>query len=155
MFHSRKFAKRVNVVMWTEQKGWSSVESLPTNMALYLMKYSFLNTAIDFCCRILRKIRSLFGLDNRANIFAEFLPERKVECQQAINSYLGEISLPCCMSDPIVNHIELQRENSLTRTSCSLQGWGLSHSYGLNLTMLQLRLWSVRLGPLLSITLPV
>ena len=46
---------------------------------------------------------------------------------------LGVRSLPCCISEPTVNHNELQRENSLTRTSCSLHGWGLSHSYGLNL----------------------
>ena len=47
---------------------------------------------------------------------------------------MGEISLPCCMRDPMVNHMELQRENSLTNTSASsLQGCGLSHSYGLNL----------------------
>ena len=44
------------------------------------------------------------------------------------------MSLPCCISEPIVNHMELQRENSLTSTSASsLQGCGLSHSYGLNL----------------------
>ena len=49
-------------------------------------------------------------------------------------TYLGEISLPCCMREPMVNHMELQRENSFTNTSASsLQGWGLSHSYGLNL----------------------
>ena len=46
---------------------------------------------------------------------------------------LGVRSLPCCIRDPTVNHMELHRENSFTRTSCSLQGWGLSHSYGLNL----------------------
>ena len=46
---------------------------------------------------------------------------------------LGVRSLPCCMRLPTVNHMELQSENSLTSTSCSLQGCGLSHSYGLNL----------------------
>ena len=49
-------------------------------------------------------------------------------------SYLGDKSLPCCIRDPIVNHIEFTREKSFTNTSDSVrQGWGLSHSYGLNL----------------------
>ena len=51
-----------------------------------------------------------------------------------ICTYLGVRSLPCCISEPIVNHIEFTKEKSLTNTSWSvLQGWGLSHSYGLNL----------------------
>jgi hypothetical protein len=48
--------------------------------------------------------------------------------------YFGERSLPCCINEPIVNHIELTREKSLINTSLSVrQGCGLSHSYGLNL----------------------
>ena len=50
------------------------------------------------------------------------------------NPYLGDKSLPCCIKEPIVNHIELIRLNSFTSTSgSSVHGWGLSHSYGLNL----------------------
>ena len=52
---------------------------------------------------------------------------------------LGEMSLPCCMRDPMVNHMELHKLNSLTRTSASsVQGCGLSHSYGLNLVKMKL-----------------
>ena len=65
--------------------------------------------------------------------------KEKVELTED-RTYLGEISLPCCMREPIVNHMELQRENSFTNTSASsLQGWGLSHSYGLNLKMTGVR----------------
>ena len=39
-----------------------------------------------------------------------------------VETDLGVRSLPCCISEPTVNQRELQRENSLTRTSCSLQG---------------------------------
>ena len=38
-------------------------------------------------------------------------------------SYFGDRSLPCCISDPMVNHIELTREKSLIRTpGSSVQG---------------------------------
>ena len=54
-------------------------------------------------------------------------------------TYLGERSLPCCIKDPIVNHIELIRLNSFTKTSgSSVHGCGLSHSYGLNLLFTKL-----------------
>ena len=51
-----------------------------------------------------------------------------------VRTNFGDRSLPCCMRDPMVNHIELRRLKSLTSTSgSSLHGCGLSHSYGLNL----------------------
>lgn len=50
------------------------------------------------------------------------------------NTYLGAMSEPCCISEPMVNHSEFMRLNWFSRISgSSLQGWGLSHSYGLNL----------------------
>ena len=53
---------------------------------------------------------------------------------ESMSTYFGDRSLPCCIKDPIVNHIELTKLKSLMRTSVSSrQGWGLSHSYGLNL----------------------
>ena len=60
-------------------------------------------------------------------------------------SYLGDKSLPCCIRDPIVNHIEFTNEKSFTNTSDSvLQGWGLSHSYGLNLKKkIIINLWNL------------
>ena len=33
------------------------------------------------------------------------------------STYLGVRSLPCCISEPIVNHIEFTKEKSLTNTS--------------------------------------
>lgn len=50
-------------------------------------------------------------------------------------TYLGAISDPCCIREPIVNHNELFKENLFSKTSgaSELQGCGFSHSYGLNL----------------------
>jgi len=50
-------------------------------------------------------------------------------------TYLGAISDPCCIREPIVNHSELFKENLFSKTSgaSELQGCGFSHSYGLNL----------------------
>lgn len=52
-----------------------------------------------------------------------------------VGTYLGAMSHPCCMREPIVNQNELFRENLFSNTSGSseLQGCGFSHSYGLNL----------------------
>lgn len=51
------------------------------------------------------------------------------------DTYLGAISDPCCIREPIVNHNELFKENLFSKTSgaSELQGCGFSHSYGLNL----------------------
>lgn len=50
------------------------------------------------------------------------------------DTHLGDMSEPCCIREPIVNQRELRRENWFSKTSgWSLQGCGLSHSYGLNL----------------------
>lgn len=52
-------------------------------------------------------------------------------------TYLGAISDPCCIREPIVNHNELFKENLFSKTSgaSELQGCGFSHSYGLNLNI--------------------
>jgi hypothetical protein len=54
---------------------------------------------------------------------------------RSISTYLGAISDPCCIREPIVNHNELFKENLFSKTSgaSELQGCGFSHSYGLNL----------------------
>jgi len=56
-------------------------------------------------------------------------------CMRTYNTYLGAISDPCCIREPIVNHSELFKENLFSKTSgvSELQGCGFSHSYGLNL----------------------
>lgn len=56
-------------------------------------------------------------------------------CMRTQNTYLGAISDPCCIREPIVNHSELFKENLFSKTSgaSELQGCGFSHSYGLNL----------------------
>lgn len=54
-----------------------------------------------------------------------------------VHTYLGAISDPCCIREPIVNHNELFKENLFSKTSgaSELQGCGFSHSYGLNLNI--------------------
>ena len=48
-----------------------------------------------------------------------------------IRKYLGAISDPCCMSDPQLCHKQLCKLQSNSYSSVSsLQGCGLSHSYG-------------------------
>ena len=55
------------------------------------------------------------------------------------NSYLVEVAIgatsaPCCIIEPIVNQKLFARLNWFSNSSGStLQGYGLSHSWGLNL----------------------
>ena len=46
----------------------------------------------------------------------------------------GATSAPCCMTEPIVNQKLLAKPNWFSNSSgSSMQGYGLSHSYGDNL----------------------
>ena len=48
--------------------------------------------------------------------------------------YLGITSLPCCINEPMVNHILLRTVKLFSNMSgCWRHGWGLFHSYGVTL----------------------
>lgn len=50
------------------------------------------------------------------------------------NSYLGKKSQPCCINDPIANHIQFIKVNCVSIFPvCESQGEGVGHSYGVNL----------------------
>lgn len=52
-------------------------------------------------------------------------------------AYLGRKSHPCCIKEPMANHMQLKRVNWFSKWSgLGLHGWGFCHSYGVNL-------WSV------------
>lgn len=48
-----------------------------------------------------------------------------------IGLYLGMTSLPCCIKDPMVNHMAFKIVKLFSNISgCCRHGWGLFHSYG-------------------------
>lgn len=51
-----------------------------------------------------------------------------------LTAYLGRMSEPCRIKDPMVNHMQLSSLKRFSRWSgFLLHGWGLYHSYGVNL----------------------
>ena len=49
----------------------------------------------------------------------------------ALNVYLGAKSQPCCISEPMVNHILFRKLKSFSSSSgFGSHGWGFTHSYG-------------------------
>lgn len=50
-----------------------------------------------------------------------------------IFTYLGKKSHPCCISDPIANHMQFINVNCVSFLSCGLHDDGVVHSYGVNL----------------------
>lgn len=63
---------------------------------------------------------------SRHVLFNFFLLEKK--------SYLGRKSQPCCINDPIANHIQFIKVNCVCIFSgCGSCGDGVGHSYGVNL----------------------